>query len=210
MSGITKDSNNFYWVFTSSGDRSVVGWISESVVKCLAVKEYMPKRIEVSLDLLDTELESPKMRQVSLGLVLLVSEFLLGSGNNICHRYTGDISLYIYILPCRPYHLFQGSRKNWLHHRSCIHAPNPPHPPAAGRVLDGLNVSPYPQFASSRHYLSKGWWMVTVCVSKLGSLSPKKWTGFLQELIYYFEGFEGVAFSSRQGPFWKSWAQQSI
>lgn len=57
----------------------------------------MPKRIEVSLDLLDTELESPKMRQVSLGLVLLVSEFLLGSGNNICHRYTGDISLYIYI-----------------------------------------------------------------------------------------------------------------
>lgn len=57
----------------------------------------MPKRIEVSLDLLDTELESLKMRQVSLGLVLLVSEFLLGSGNNICHRYTGDISLYIYI-----------------------------------------------------------------------------------------------------------------
>ena len=165
MSGITKDSNNFYWVFTSSGDRSVVGWISESVVKCLAVKEYMPKRIEVSLDLLDTELESPKMRQVSLGLVLLVSEFLLGSGNNICHRYTGDISLYIYILPCRPYHLLQGSLKNWLHHRSCIHAPNPPHPPAAGRVL---MVWMYPHIPNSLHpditFQKAGeWWQ---CVSQ--------------------------------------------
>lgn len=172
MSGITKDSNNFYWVFTSSGDRSVVGWISESVVKCLAVKEYMPKRIEVSLDLLDTELESLKMRQVSLGLVLLVSEFLLGSGNNICHRYTGDISLYIYIyiLPCRPYHLFQGSRENGHHHRSCIHAP------VIHRILqlrEGVwMVWRYPHIPNSLHpdiTFLKGWWMVTcvcVCVSQ--------------------------------------------
>ena len=104
----------------------------------------MPKRIEVSLDLLDTELESPKMRQVSLGLVLLVSEFLLGSGNNICHRYTGDISLYIYCLVGRTTSCREVGKIDFTTEAASM--------PQTHRILQLRAESPYPQFASSRHY----------------------------------------------------------